>query len=75
MCTNLLNTIFSRNMRYDIVSTYDTLIFPLFINYLSCQHFYGPRLHDTSYDTQWRSQALGNGGLGLGRASKILCYL
>jgi hypothetical protein len=41
----------SRNMRYDIVSTYDTLIFSFFINWLPRQHFCGPSLHDTSYDT------------------------
>jgi hypothetical protein len=34
-----------------MVSTYDTLNSSLFINYLLYQHFYGPRLHDTSYDT------------------------
>jgi hypothetical protein len=33
MCVqDLLKLNISRNMRYDIVSTYDTLIFSLFIN-------------------------------------------
>jgi hypothetical protein len=42
---------FSRNLRYDTVSTYDTLIPSLFINKLSYQYFCGPYLYDTSSDT------------------------
>jgi hypothetical protein len=42
MCVQeLLGLNISRNMRYDIVSTYDTLIFSLFINYLPYKHFVG----------------------------------
>jgi hypothetical protein len=52
MCVyDLLKLNVSRNMRYDIVSTYDTLTFSFFINWLSHQHFCRPGLHDTSYDT------------------------
>jgi hypothetical protein len=52
MCVqDLLDFNVSRNMRYDIVSTYDTLIFSFFINQLPHQHFRGPGLHNTSYDT------------------------
>jgi hypothetical protein len=49
MCVqDLFDLNVSRNMRYDIVSTYDTLIFSFFINWLPHQHFCGPSLYDTS---------------------------
>jgi hypothetical protein len=52
MCVqDLLKLNVSRNMRYDIVSTYDTPISSLFINSLPHQQFCGPNLHDTTYDT------------------------
>jgi hypothetical protein len=39
---DLLGINFSRNLRYDTISTYDsTLIFYIFINYLSYQYFVG----------------------------------
>jgi hypothetical protein len=52
MCVqDLLKLNVSRNVRYDIVSTYDTLISSLFINYLPHQQFCGPSMYDTTYDT------------------------
>jgi hypothetical protein len=38
---DLFDAIFSRTMRYDIVSTYDTLIFSLCFNYLPYHYFCG----------------------------------
>jgi hypothetical protein len=48
---DLLELNVSRNVRYDIVSIYDTLISSLFINYLPHKQFCGPSLYDTTYDT------------------------
>jgi hypothetical protein len=52
MCVqDLLCINFSRNLCYDTISTYDTLVPSLFINQLPYQYFCGPCLHDTSYNT------------------------
>jgi hypothetical protein len=49
----------ARNMRYNIVSTYDTLITSLLINYLPYHYFCGPRLHDTTIMASLRLVAMG----------------
>jgi hypothetical protein len=41
-----LSLMFSRNVRYNIVSIYNTLIFSFFINLLPHQNFYGSSLHN-----------------------------
>jgi hypothetical protein len=52
MCVqDLLCINFSRNLRYDTISTYDTLVPSLFINQLPYQHFCGPCLPNTNYNT------------------------
>jgi hypothetical protein len=48
---DLFDISFSRNMRYDMVSTYYSLNFSLFFNSLPHQYFGEPMLHDTCYDT------------------------
>jgi hypothetical protein len=45
---DIFNINLSRNTRYDMVSTYDTLIISLLLNYMPHQYFYEPKLHDTS---------------------------
>jgi hypothetical protein len=52
ICTqDLFGINFFRDMRYDTVSSYVTLIFSLLLNSLSHHHFYGFNVHDTSYNT------------------------
>jgi hypothetical protein len=50
---DLFDTIFSRYTCYDTVSTYDTTLISLFINYddIDTSAFYMHEIHDTSYDT------------------------
>jgi hypothetical protein len=48
---DLFDTIFSRYMCYDIVSTYDTTPISLIINYGDTSAFCMHGMHDTSYDT------------------------
>jgi hypothetical protein len=48
---DLLNIIFSSYTCYDIVSTYDTTIVSLIINYGDTSAFCMHKIHDTSYDT------------------------
>jgi hypothetical protein len=48
---DLFNTIFSRYTCYDTVSTYDTTLLSLIINYGDTSVFCMHGMHDTSYDT------------------------
>jgi hypothetical protein len=48
---DLFETIFSRYTCYDIVSTYDTTLISLIINYGDTSAFCMHGMHDTSYDT------------------------
>jgi hypothetical protein len=48
---DLFDTIFSRYTCYDTVSTYDTTLISLIINYGDMSAFCMHGMHDTSYDT------------------------
>jgi hypothetical protein len=48
---DLFDTIFSRYTCYDTVSTYDTTLISLIINYGDTSAFCMHGIHDTSYDT------------------------
>jgi hypothetical protein len=48
---DLFDTIFSRYTCYDTVSTYDTTLISLIINYGDTSAFCMHGMHDTSYDT------------------------
>jgi hypothetical protein len=48
---DLFDTIFSRYMCYDTVSTYDTTLISLIINYGDTSAFSMHGMHDTNYDT------------------------
>jgi hypothetical protein len=48
---DLFDTIFSRYTCYDTVSTYDTTLISLIINYGDTSAFCIHEMHDTSYDT------------------------
>jgi hypothetical protein len=48
---DLFDTIFSRYTCYDTVSTYDTTLISLIINYGDTSVFCMHGMHDTSYDT------------------------
>jgi hypothetical protein len=48
---DLFDTIFSRYTCYDTVSTYDTTLISLIINYSDTSAFCMHKMHDTSYDT------------------------
>jgi hypothetical protein len=48
---DLFDTIFFRYTCYDTVSTYDTTLISLIINYGDTSVFYMHGMHDTSYDT------------------------
>jgi hypothetical protein len=52
---DLFDTIFSRYTCYDTVSTYNTTLISLIINYGDISTFCMHGMHDTSLSIEWRS--------------------
>jgi hypothetical protein len=70
---DLFDTIFSRYTCYDTVSTYDTTLISLIINYGDTSAFCMHEMHDTSYDTTIVTSLRGGPPCALGRSRTIRC--